>query len=134
MFRARARGARGPWLLLGVVLAVLLACAAPATAQATAQAGAGAGAQARAVRTGVVQPHLAEAHTAGRAPSCAPGPAERGPLPAAPARGAGDQGQVPPARITAERSWDGRATAARVLVRGPDRPAPSPLELSVMRV
>ncbi|WP_330297256.1 hypothetical protein [Streptomyces sp. NBC_00503] len=156
MFRARARGARGWRLLLGAVLAVLLACAAPATQASQAQAAPARAASAQAGPAHAVPVQPASAHAVpaqagpaavpaaavvfgaaevvGRGPACAPGAPERGPLPAAPPRGAGDQGHVPPARVGAERAWDGRAIPLRVLVRGPERPAPSAPELSVMRV
>lgn len=159
MFRARARGARVPWLLLGAVLAVLLACMPPAGAGSggvragAVQAGGGrlvaapvqaAPVQAAPARAAVADEALAPVpvpavvfagpEATGQGPACAPGPPERGPLPAAPPRGAGDQGHVPPARVGAERAWDGQAIPVRVFVRGPDLPAPSALELSVMRV
>ncbi|WP_371616673.1 hypothetical protein [Streptomyces sp. NBC_00454] len=131
-------------LLLGAVLAVLLVCAAPAVAQAAPAQAASAQAHAVSAHAAPVQAGPAAVSAAAvvfgaaeadsRGPACAPGSPERGPLPAAPPRGAGEQGHVPPARVGAERAWDGRATPLRVLVRGPERPAPSALELSVMRV
>ncbi|MFZ3498714.1 hypothetical protein ACODT5_36770 [Streptomyces sp. 5.8] len=69
-------------------------------------------------------------------PACAPGSAGRDGVPALPARAGSDQAQaqVPPARLGPEAVVPSRAIPVRVLVRGPAQPAPTPLELSVMRV
>ncbi|MFJ9546394.1 hypothetical protein [Streptomyces erythrochromogenes] len=69
----------------------------------------------------------------GGGPSCAPAPPDRGGTPAAPTR-AGDHAQVPPGRPVPAAVRPYAAPPVRVLVRGPDRPAPGPVELSVMRV
>ncbi|MGP3687512.1 hypothetical protein ACTVZO_22915 [Streptomyces sp. IBSNAI002] len=108
------------WCLLGAVLALLAGCALPAAA---AQAPAPPAAPVHAV------------HESG-GPSCAPGPGDHGRPPAVPPR-AGDpaHGQAPAAgRLSADQAGDCRAIPVRILVRGPDQPAPGPVELSVMRV
>lgn len=113
------------WCLLGAVLALLLGCAGPAAAAQPAPPPS--------------PPAAALAHAVayeGGGPSCAPGTGDHGRPPAVPPR-AGDQthAHVPAAgRLAADRAWDGRAVPVRVLVPGPDQPAPGPVELSVMRV
>lgn len=69
-------------------------------------------------------------------PACAPGSAGRDGVPALPARAGSDQAQsqAPPARPGPEVAVPSPAIPVRVLVRGPGQSAPSPLELSVMRV
>ncbi|KJY17892.1 MULTISPECIES: hypothetical protein [Streptomyces] len=69
----------------------------------------------------------------GGGPSCAPASPDRGGTPAVPAR-AGDHAQVPPGRPVPVAARPYADPPARVRVRGPDRPAPGPVELSVMRV
>ncbi|MFE2146601.1 hypothetical protein ACFXA3_33585 [Streptomyces sp. NPDC059456] len=46
----------------------------------------------------------------------------------------GEHGHVPAGRPAVEQLWDDRTPPARVRARGPDRVAPGPVELSVMRV
>ncbi|MEU9255828.1 hypothetical protein AB0D66_28790 [Streptomyces sp. NPDC048270] len=109
------------WCLLGAVLALLVGCALPAAASQPAP------------------PPAVPAHAvayAGGGPSCAPGPGDHGRPPAVPPRAADpSHAHVPAAgRLAADRAWDCRAIPVRILVRGPDQPAPGPLELSVMRV
>ncbi|MFD6986373.1 hypothetical protein ACFWAX_37710, partial [Streptomyces sp. NPDC059956] len=81
-------------------------------------------------------PAVAVASVAPGGPACAPGSADRDGVPALPARAGSDQAQsqVPPARPGPEAAVPSRAIPVRVLVRGPAQSAPSPLELSVMRV
>lgn len=69
-------------------------------------------------------------------PACAPGSPGRDGVPALPVRAGSDQAQAhaPPARPGPEVAVPSRVTPVRVLVRGPGQSAPSPLELSVMRV
>ncbi|MFE9464063.1 hypothetical protein ACFYNW_10400 [Streptomyces virginiae] len=69
----------------------------------------------------------------GGGPSCAPASPDRGGAPAVPTR-AGDHAQVPPGRPVPVAARPYAEPPARVPVRGPDRPAPGPVELSVMRV
>lgn len=112
------------WCLLGAVLALLVGGALPAAAAQQAPPAA-----AHAV-------HAAPAVAyGGSGPSCAPA-GDHGRPPAVPPR-AGDPGHahVPAAgRLAADRACDSRAIPVRILVRGPDQPAPGPVELSVMRV
>ncbi|WP_328739692.1 hypothetical protein OHA91_20095 [Streptomyces erythrochromogenes] len=79
------------------------------------------------------RPHAAPALHGG-GPSCAPAPPEHGGTPAAPTRAGGEHAQVPPARPVPADARPHASPPVRVLVRGPDRPAPGPVELSVMRL
>ncbi|CAM5235988.1 hypothetical protein [Streptomyces avidinii] len=135
---------RHVWSLLGVVLAVLLGCAAPAAASTSArpvQAGATVPAAAHGP-AGVPAPSTdsspARLHpavfTGTGGPACAPAAPERGGTPAVPARAWGEHAQVPPARAAPEETGPTAARPARILVRGPDRPAPDRLELCVLRI
>ncbi|WP_234318310.1 hypothetical protein [Streptomyces sp. NRRL S-244] len=74
------------------------------------------------------------AAAAGRGPSCDPGTRDHGQAPGVPPRGAGEHAHAPVGRPAVEQAWADRAPPVRVLVRGPDQPAPGPVELSVMRV
>ncbi len=108
------------WCLLGAVLALLAGCVVPAAATQP-------------------LPPAARAHAVayeGGGPSCAPGSGDHGRPPAVPPRAADPaHAHVPAAgRLSADPAWDCRAIPVRVLVRGPDQPAPGPVELSVMRV
>ncbi|WP_405830886.1 hypothetical protein [Streptomyces sp. NBC_00105] len=107
---------------------------APASVQAPASAPAPASGSGP-VRPGDPGPVLAPAVlSGGGGPACAPGAADHGGLPAVPARAGGEHAHVPPARPVPEGARAYAAMPVRVLVRGPDRPAPGPVELSVMRV
>ncbi|MER5777203.1 hypothetical protein ABT144_23485 [Streptomyces sp. NPDC002039] len=141
MFRAR-----GVWCLLGALLAVLLA-GIPATA-----AGGGAPKAAGATTTfaratapvptprvpaasprPATTPPPAASVGSGQGPSCSPG-GDHGRVPAVPPRCGDPQHAAPAARIAAEQPAAWRTTPVRVLVRGPDRTTPGPVELSVLRV
>ncbi|MEU7604955.1 hypothetical protein [Streptomyces sp. NPDC041003] len=128
--------------LMAAVLAVVLPAAAapapasPATASASAPASVPASvpaSDAGPVRPGDPNPAPAVFSGVG-GPACAPGAADHGGLPAVPARAGGEHAHVPPARPLPEGARPYAAMPVRVLVRGPDRPAPGPVELSVMRV
>lgn len=69
-----------------------------------------------------------------RGPVCDPGAPGRGGLPAVPARAGSDHAQVPAARPVPEGARPHGTAPVRVPVRGPDRQAPGPVELSVLRV
>ncbi|MFK0218456.1 hypothetical protein ACIQWN_09705 [Streptomyces vinaceus] len=69
-----------------------------------------------------------------RGPSCDPGTRDHGQAPGVPPRGAGEHAHAPVGRPAGDQVWADRTPAVRVLVRGPDHPAPGPVELSVMRV
>ncbi|MFJ4775033.1 hypothetical protein [Streptomyces sp. NPDC088762] len=118
---------RRTWCLLAAVLAILLGTAAPATALAG-PAGAGPGARPAAAPARVI------ASDAQQGPACAPGAPDRGGVPAVPVRAVGDQAQLPPGAPAPEGTRPYRPIPVRILVRGPDRAAPGPVELSVMRV
>ncbi|MFD4868813.1 hypothetical protein [Streptomyces sp. NPDC058412] len=140
--RRLARAVLTVWAGLAVaVLAVLLPAASapapvPAAASAPAVAAGSAPAVAPAPAVAAASGFLAAAASAsddGR-PACSPGVPDHGGLPAAPARAGGEHAHVPPARPVPEGARPYAAMPVRVLVRGPDRPAPGPVELSVMRV
>ncbi|MFD9077509.1 hypothetical protein ACFYYM_10920 [Streptomyces erythrochromogenes] len=67
-------------------------------------------------------------------PSCAPAAPDHGGTPVVPARSGGDHAQVPPGRPVPPAARPYAGLPVRVPVRDPDRPAPGPVELSVMRV
>ncbi|MGW7192723.1 hypothetical protein, partial [Streptomyces sp. NPDC054838] len=106
--------ARGVWWLLGAVLAVLLAGTAPAAPSAAEAPVAGAEATAVAYE--------------GHGPACSPGAGDHGQAPAVPPRDGRDHACAPAVRLPAGPDPVARAVPAGVRVRGPDRPAPGPLE------
>ncbi|MFJ7207688.1 hypothetical protein ACIQWR_29630 [Streptomyces sp. NPDC098789] len=123
------------WCLWGAVLAVLLGCAAQVPARSPAPAPAPATAFARAADGPVGTRAAADPRVSPeRGPSCAPGDPDRGRVPALPLRGPGDHGCTPLARCAPEQVEHARGAPVRAPARGPDRAAPGPLELSVMRV
>ncbi|GHB64879.1 hypothetical protein GCM10010347_38470 [Streptomyces cirratus] len=143
--------ARGVWWLLGAVLAVLLAATVPGASAgpegSPASAGPGPGPRLAvpAARTASgasvarTPSALAEAAAVayegqGQGPACAPGAGDHGRAPAVPPRDGRDHACAPAVRLPAGPDTGGRALPAGVRVRGPDRPAPGPVELSVMRV
>ncbi|MFF3019610.1 hypothetical protein [Streptomyces sp. NPDC057939] len=69
-----------------------------------------------------------------RGPSCAPGAPDTGRTPAVPPRAGQDHAPLPAARPAPEEGRPHGTMPVRGPVRGPDRPAPGPVELSVMRV
>ncbi|MCX5377015.1 hypothetical protein [Streptomyces sp. NBC_00091] len=70
-----------------------------------------------------------------RGPACAPGSSGHGPGdPAVPPRAGQEHASVLAARPAPEQARPHLALRVRVPVRGPDRPAPGPVELSVLRV
>ncbi|MFE2282850.1 hypothetical protein ACFXDJ_01500 [Streptomyces sp. NPDC059443] len=74
------------------------------------------------------------AHADSPGPACAPGSPGRDGLPALPVRAGADQAQAPPAGSPSGVPGRPHAIPVRVPVHGPGQSAPSPLELSVMRV
>ncbi|MER5809785.1 hypothetical protein ABT143_16585 [Streptomyces sp. NPDC002033] len=121
---------RRVWCLLAAVLAMLLgttgavpAAAAPAPAAAHAPA-AGSGNPAAEV--------LQELRE--RGPSCAPGAPGHGAVPAPAVRAGDGHAQLPPGGSVPVAQRPYAPAPVRVHVRGPDRPAPGPVELSVLRV
>ncbi|MEU9025965.1 hypothetical protein AB0D46_00180 [Streptomyces sp. NPDC048383] len=132
--------------LLAAVLAVLFPAVTPAAAApppgravpVPAVPGAGAGAAVRSAGASVdprVIPAAALADPAGpRGPSCAPGSPDTGRTPALPPRAGQDHAPLPAARPAPEEGRPHGTMPVRGPVRGPDRPAPGPVELSVMRI
>ncbi|MFD8980857.1 hypothetical protein [Streptomyces sp. NPDC059564] len=120
---------RSVWCLLAAVLAMLLgtAAAVPAAA-APAPAAHSTAAAARSA------PAPAVAGLQERGPSCAPGAPDHGGVPALPVRAGAEHAQLPPGGAVPGAARPYCAAAVRVHVRGPDRPAPGPVELSVLRV
>ncbi len=130
---------RGVWWLLGAVLAVLVGCAVPAAPTphsgplpGAASASASASAAGSAAASAAAPVHAVA--SADRGPSCDPGARDHGQAPGVPPRGAGEHAHAPVGRTAVEQAWADRVAQVRVLVRGPDQPAPGPVELSVMRV
>ncbi|MEU6296752.1 hypothetical protein [Streptomyces erythrochromogenes] len=122
------------------VLAVLLGVTAPAAAgpflpdAAPVAARAGfTGAAAPAAARSLQAPH-ADPVAGGGGPSCAPAAPDHGGTPVVPARSGGDHAQAPPGRPVPPAAQPYAGLPVRVPVRDPDRPAPGPVELSVMRV
>ncbi|MFF4318688.1 hypothetical protein [Streptomyces sp. NPDC001568] len=130
--------------LLAAVLAVLLGAVTPAAAApypgravpVPVSSPASALPAARAAESGAaVTPTAASAGPAGpRGPSCAPGSPDTGRTPAVPPRAGQDHAPLPAARPAPEVGRPHGTMPVRGPVRGPDRPAPGPVELSVMRV
>jgi hypothetical protein len=90
-----------------------------------------------AVGAGSAGPVAAGAAADGGERRCAPGSGGSGKGPAVPARAAGQAEHGIPAAGRAAVTGCGapcEVPRALVRVRGPDRPAPGPVELSVMRV
>lgn len=130
---------RGVWWLLGAVLAVLVGCAVPAapTPHSGPLPGAASASAAGSAAASAAAPATAPVHavaSADRGPSCDPGTRDHGQAPGVPPRGAGEHAHAPVGRTAVEQAWADRVAQVRVLVRGPDQPAPGPVELSVMRV
>ncbi|MFB0630786.1 hypothetical protein [Streptomyces sp. AB3(2024)] len=67
-------------------------------------------------------------------PRCAPDAPDHGGVPAVPPRTGCEHAQLPAAGVVPEGARPRGTAPLRVLVRGPDRPAPGPVELSVLRV
>ncbi|WP_030707994.1 hypothetical protein [Streptomyces sp. NRRL F-2580] len=121
------------WVGLAVAVAVLAVLLPAASAPAPAPAGPAAALKAASgPAVAVASGFLAAPDDGG--PACAPGSHDHGGLPAAPARAGGEHAHLPPARPVPEGARPYVPMPVRVLVRGPDRPAPGPVELSVMRV
>ncbi|MER5869998.1 hypothetical protein [Streptomyces sp. NPDC002044] len=125
---------RRVWCLAAAALAMLLgvlagppATAAPGSGPAPVSPAVLAGAAA----SGTVQAAFAAA-PGDRGPVCDPGAAGHG-VPAVPARSGADHAQAPAARPAPEEARPHGTAPVRVPVRGPDRPAPGPVELSVLR-
>ncbi|MFI5668070.1 hypothetical protein [Streptomyces sp. NPDC051704] len=139
--------ARGVWWLLAAVIAVLVGCAVsaaalPAAGSASARVpapvqGAAAAPVVAPTAAPAVAPAAAPVHAvaaADRGPSCDPGTRDHGQAPGVPPRGAGEHAHAPVGRPAVEQAWADRVAPVRALARGPDQPAPGPVELSVMRV
>ncbi|MFF4099727.1 hypothetical protein [Streptomyces sp. NPDC001903] len=123
--------ARGVWWLLAAVIAVLVGCAVPAAALPV-QGSVSAPVPGVAAVSSAAPAHAAA--SADRGPSCDPGTRDHGQAPGVPPRGAGEHAHAPVGRPAVEQVWADRVAPVPVLVRGPDQPAPGPVELSVMRV
>ncbi|MET8753183.1 hypothetical protein ABZW32_24240 [Streptomyces sp. NPDC004667] len=111
------------------MLATLLATVAPTASAAPAQV--------TAPRATPAQAAPAFAPAAGaqeQGPRCAPDGPDHGGVPAVPPRTGGEHAQLPVAGVVPGEAGPRGTAPLRVLVRGPDRPAPGPVELSVLRV
>ncbi|MFG2618543.1 hypothetical protein ACGFXC_13080 [Streptomyces sp. NPDC048507] len=118
---------RRVWCLLAAVLALLLG-----TAAAVPAAAAPAPAAAHAPAAGPAGPAVAAVQE--RGPSCSPGAPGHGAVPAVTVRAGDGHAQLPPGAAAAAVRRPYAPAHVRVHVRGPDRPAPGPVELSVLRV
>lgn len=67
-------------------------------------------------------------------PRCAPDAPEHGGVPAVPPRTGCEHAQLPAGGVVPGEARPRGTAPLRVLVRGPDRTAPGPVELSVLRV
>lgn len=67
-------------------------------------------------------------------PRCSPDAPERGGVPAVPPRTGCEHAQLPAGGVVPEEARPRGTAPLRVLVRGPDRTPPGPVELSVLRV
>ncbi|MGO4463586.1 hypothetical protein AB4039_40935, partial [Streptomyces sp. M-16] len=67
-------------------------------------------------------------------PRCAPDAPGHGGVPVVPPRTGCEHAQLPAAGVVPGEARPRGTAPLRVLVRGPDRPAPGPVELSVLRV
>ncbi|MFE2553259.1 hypothetical protein ACFXGI_32655 [Streptomyces sp. NPDC059355] len=131
--------ARGVWWLLAAVIAVLVGCAVsaavlpvPGSVSAPVPGAVSASAVAPAAAPAAAPVHAVAAGD--RGPSCDPGTRDHGQAPGVPPRGGGEHAHAPVGRPAVEQAWADRVAPVRVLARGPDQPAPGPVELSVMRV
>ncbi|MFF4848457.1 hypothetical protein [Streptomyces sp. NPDC001194] len=130
---------RGVWWLLAAVIAVLVGCAVsaaalPAAGSASARVPAPVPGAAAAPAVAPAAAPVHAAASADRGPSCDPGTRDHGQAPGVPPRSGGEHAHAPVGRPAVEQAWADRVAPVRVLVRGPDQPAPGPVELSVMRV
>ncbi|MER6777488.1 MULTISPECIES: hypothetical protein [unclassified Streptomyces] len=139
--------ARGVWWLLAAVIAVLVGCgvsaaalpapgsvSAPVPGAVSASADGSGAASATGPAAAADLPPVRAVASADRGPACDPGTRDHGQAPGVPPRGTGEHAHALVARPAVEQAWADRTAPVRVLVRGPDQPAPGPVELSVMRV
>ncbi|MFJ4314349.1 hypothetical protein ACIP46_03550 [Streptomyces lavendulae] len=127
---------RRVWCLLAAVLTTLLATVAPTASAAPAQV-----TRAHAVPAQVTRAQAAPAFgsvvMAGvqeQGPRCAPDGPERGGVPVVPPRSGCEHAQLPAGGVVPGEARPRGTAPLRVLVRGPDRTPPGPVELSVLRV
>ncbi|MFF7500206.1 hypothetical protein ACFZBM_12235 [Streptomyces lavendulae] len=137
---------RRVWCLLAAVLTTLLATVAPTASAAPTQV-----TSTHATSTHATPAHATPAHAtpaqaapafgsvvmAGvqeQGPRCAPDGPERGGVPVVPPRSGWEHAQLPAGGVVPGEVRPRGTAPLRVLVRGPDRTPPGPVELSVLRV
>ncbi|MEU4950705.1 hypothetical protein [Streptomyces lavendulae] len=132
---------RRVWCLLAAVLTTLLATVAPTASAAPTQVTSTQVTPAHATPTHATPAQAAPAFgsvvMAGvqeQGPRCAPDGPERGGVPVVPPRSGWEHAQLPAGGVVPGEVRPRGTAPLRVLVRGPDRTPPGPVELSVLRV
>lgn len=122
---------RRVWCLLAAVLTTLLATVAPTASAAPARV---TPAQAAPARAASAFGPVVAAGVQEQGPRCSPDGPERGGVPAVPPRSGCEHAQLPAGGVVPDEARPRGTAPLRVLVRGPDRTPPGPVELSVLRV
>ncbi|MEU8497349.1 hypothetical protein AB0C86_11520 [Streptomyces lavendulae] len=137
---------RRVWCLLAAVLTTLLATVAPTASAAPAQVTSTHATPAQVTSTHAVPAQVTRAQAAPafgsvvmagvqeQGPRCAPDGPERGGVPVVPPRSGCEHAQLPAGGVVPGEARPRGTAPLRVLVRGPDRTPPGPVELSVLRV
>ncbi|MFE2155022.1 hypothetical protein ACFXAO_33840 [Streptomyces lavendulae] len=118
------------------MLTTLLATVAPTASAAPAQVTPPRATPAQAAQA-QADPAFAPAAAAGaqeQGPRCSPDGPERGGVPVVPPRSGCEHAQLPAGGVVPGEARPRGTAPLRVLVRGPDRAPPGPVELSVLRV
>ncbi|MFE2854925.1 hypothetical protein ACFXJO_27865 [Streptomyces lavendulae] len=121
------------------MLTTLLATVAPTASAAPAQVTPAQATPAQAAQAAQAQaaPAFAPAAAGGaqeQGPRCSPDGPERGGVPVVPPRSGCEHAQLPAGGVVPGEARPRGTAPLRVLVRGPDRAPPGPVELSVLRV
>ncbi|ATZ25488.1 hypothetical protein SLAV_18255 [Streptomyces lavendulae subsp. lavendulae] len=137
---------RRVWCLLAAVLTTLLATVAPTASAAPTQVTSTHATPTHATPTHATPAHATPAQAAPafgsvvmagvqeQGPRCAPDGPERGGVPVVPPRSGCEHAQLPAGGVVPGEVRPRGTAPLRVLVRGPDRTPPGPVELSVLRV
>ncbi|GLW02036.1 hypothetical protein [Streptomyces lavendulae] len=137
---------RRVWCLLAAVLTTLLATVAPTASATQAQVTSTHATPAQVTSTHAVPAQVTRAQAAPafgsvvmagvqeQGPRCAPDGPERGGVPVVPPRSGCEHAQLPAGGVVPGEARPRGTAPLRVLVRGPDRTPPGPVELSVLRV
>ncbi|MER7508686.1 hypothetical protein ABTX82_10035 [Streptomyces lavendulae] len=137
---------RRVWCLLAAVLTTLLATVAPTASATQAQVTPAHATPAQVTSTHAAPAQVTRAQAAPafgsvvmagvqeQGPRCAPDGPERGGVPVVPPRSGCEHAQLPAGGVVPGEARPRGTAPLRVLVRGPDRTPPGPVELSVLRV